>query len=923
MNRLSRKVFAILLCFVFIMGVIPASASSPSDSTFSEQQAPSVIKNQLPQLQTEGPDCRSLDIVFIIDQSGSMGGASPETVYNANDPDRQRKYTPEFVIDWLTDNALDTCPDAVHRIGIISFGSWVEKDLELSIINPSDVNQWKNIRDTLKKDIQLKAMKDTNPIGAFIEAYNMFDQYPPVEGVVPKRVIVFLTDGMPCFGDSCGAGLFDFVSYARVMKNYISGDISMIDSIKKYYLDLHTNGQIVQKPVNEGVLEGFPFDPTLLRLEQCLDENRNPKDRTVPPEAISACYSQYPVTDLMYQNSTYIYTMLLNYGTAWPKSLRDIYEDISVSHGGETFDIVENQKDIPLTFMNILSELSGVQVTRLTCDNFAVNPLVSQARMTFFKIDKETEIIISYTDANGVDYQLKTSDFSVDENELMTENKQLDGFDVQEHYAGINERFVVNDPYPGIWRIESDSCSGVEAIYETVDLDVSGGLNPVRIWNANEGYLLPDQALLPEFDQDPYFNEDKQYFVTYELRDNKGNIVPAIINPALGVQATATITTQEGASQYPMVWDEDLQKYRTETPILLPNPGDYAVAVSGFVPHKEMPYGPVKSQNISDVFQERMDLFNVTDLGFSVFEVMPISPISEVTSKTIHKGLFASKFKWPLEVNPIGVKVFFVDQESNRLPEETKIFTGDPNQAIIARWEQADACSESVYLVEDENQKGVFIGNLPPCTKEGTVDVIVEVPGEYDNHVRLLTKTDIKQITLQDNLFTSPTTYIVLLSLLLVAVFIKLISCIVNGRNPVSGVIKLVALGAEPIPYYLKGKACKKNQAVISRELVDTKDYSDLYRIEARSVPKVRAPKPAKSKPVMPDDDFAFNTFSTPLSMDDLQEDKMEVKLKLWLLSKQKPIQRFFPGRADVVINLQSGEQRQYSELSGCEIKYD
>src|SRR6266540_503680 len=62
-------------------------------------------------------NCYSLDVVFLIDQSGSMKG---------NDPSGLRKSAVDWVVDWLGDNVLSYCPAAIHRIAVVSWGDNTE-----------------------------------------------------------------------------------------------------------------------------------------------------------------------------------------------------------------------------------------------------------------------------------------------------------------------------------------------------------------------------------------------------------------------------------------------------------------------------------------------------------------------------------------------------------------------------------------------------------------------------------------------------------------------------------------------------------------------------------------------------------------------------------------------------------------------------
>lgn len=864
------------------------------------------VEQQSANSPATGESCNSLDVIFIVDQSGSMGG---EGSLLPNDPDGQRKYAVDWAIDWLTDNALDVCPDAVHRVSVISFGSAYEVDLTMAEINPNNTAEWTYIRENLKESVTLKNLGYTNPLGAFIKAKMLFDEYPPSGDIVPKRVIVYLTDGQP----DPESGSVRYLEYANLMRDWVNGDVKNVNDVQQFALYKHSNGNAVWEKLPNNILEGLPFDSTLLDLEMCLEEQRDTYGPNIPAENINACYEENPVTDESFQNSTYIYTMLLSYGSSWPQSIKNVFKDISESHGGISFDITDNKQDIPGRFLDIFTELSGVEVTRLACDNFAVNPFVSQARMTFFKINPDDETRIYYTDADGVDHVLTSN------------NLESEGFDVVEHLSGSNERFVINNPYPGIWRFDADTCNGIDAYYESVQIDVSGGLNPVRLWSDQQGYLLPDQQGFPEYDIDPFYNVDNPYYITYELSDIEGSVLEEIPNPSIVVDANAKVSLPDGTSEtYAMLWDEDLKKYRTEDPLVLPMPGEYHFSIKGTVPYREIPYGPVTTQSIDDVFTDTLELFDVEDLTFTVYEVLPIKVTGEVSNNTIHNDLFTNKFKWPLSLNPIEVFASFVDEKGNPLPSVSDIFD-DPENAVAAYWYQGDVTSEAVLLSPDPVLEGRLVGVLPACELDGDVDVVIAVQGDYKGQYRFTVKNETTQIKRRDMLLTNPVTCIVALVLLILTVVILIIRCIVNRRHPVNGILKLVAAGDAPDEFYLRGRFCSKNKAVLTKQLIPTQEYSDLYRIEAHSVPAEKVQKDGQEDTAYASANlFEVDSYqSNPYLAEDLNEAKNEVKIKLWLISTRKPIQKVFPGKADLEITLRTGEQRPYSDMAATEIKLD
>jgi hypothetical protein len=806
-------------------------------------------------------DCYSLDVVFIIDQSDSMGG---DAALLPNDPTGQRAYAPMWAIDWLTDNALDICPNSIHRIGVISFGSKANVDLELSEINPSNTEEWSYLRKNFKESISLQSLGQTDPKLAFEKAIDMLNNAAQTSDIPRKRVIVYMTDGMPCvekLGCTRGNNTMDFTRYALELEETIS--------------------------------EELPFDETLLKREKCIQQLYDIYEDEIPPEDYNQCLSDFPVDDTTYYESTYIYSMLLSYGEAWPKELKDIYTRISESHAGRSIDITEKRQDIPGTFLNILTRLSGVPVTRLTCGNFAVNPFVKQARMTFFKLSEDTSVKISYTDKEGGNHEI-------------VDGEHDGGFSVVEHYSeGANERYVLQFPYPGIWRIESDACDGIDAYYEPIQIDMASGLNPIRIFNEDEGYLLPELTLLPEYDREPYYNSDKPYYITYEMRDDEGNIIEDLTVPGLSVQGNVTVTTPEGKKiNYDLIWNQIEKKYFTEAPLQLPSEGEYQFSIYGEVPYKEVPYGPVYEQSLNDIYQSNKVLFNSEKMTFSAFKVIALTPKCQADNRTIHKNILSGG--WPLELNPVDVEMSF-STESVAIPYEEYPLFPDPENAISVYWQQGERVSEQYMLSPVESQNGLFTGQIPGIPVEGDVDLVFSIVGDYSDRYRFETKEVVHTISQSDGFWTTPTTYVVIMAITVVTLLIFIVICRINSRYPVTGKIQLVAQGMPPKEIYLSGKFCHKNKAVLKRELRDA-EYCDIWRMEVNSVPH--------KKQNAENEDSGFSTY-------DQEDQAVRVSVKLWLISKKKGFQSIFPGNPDVELELISkGSSERYSDEAGCQIEY-
>ncbi|MCU0485937.1 MAG: VWA domain-containing protein, partial [Anaerolineales bacterium] len=555
-----------------LSGLWLASAESPV------QAAASVRAASLGETDEAGA-CFSLDVVFIIDQSGSMDG-SPGVL--PNDPTEQRAYGPRWAIDWLTDNALDICPDAIHRVALISFGENAYLDLPLSNVDPNNSQEATRIRERLKENITPQDLGETNPTAAFKLAKDVLDDAAPIGESPRKRVIIYITDGHPCvraLGCTPPNSTMDFVEYARQMKLQVARD--------------------------------FPFDATLLQQESCLNEAIITYGVDfIPPEVSTQCLAEYRSEPESFKNSTYIWTILLKHGEAYSSRLRDQYVEMSESHAGEVVNLTANRGDIPDTFLKIMSRLAGVKAQRLSCGNFAVNPYLRQMRLVFFKVDADNVVSLSYVDAQNNTHQL--------------ENGIGDsGFVIAEHgQEGANERYVLDTPYPGIWHFDSDDCNGINAYYEPIEISVGGLQKPLELLapDGNSYYLDasygdPPQILVPKSVDPERISDSAKFNLQYTIRDTNGMTIsqagPVIFAINFDVQVTDPKGDQES---YEMEWLPDLQLFQSTSILKLPYQGEYQVSVTGTSVNREFPYGPIESRQASqEIYNSTRELFTYSD----------------------------------------------------------------------------------------------------------------------------------------------------------------------------------------------------------------------------------------------------------------------------------------------------------------------
>jgi len=165
----------------------------------------------LPKAEAQGAPAPSpytgVDIVFLVDQSGSMSGAYGQV---PSDPQGLRFQSMQFASRWLGDFAHSADPESIVRIAVVGFGD-PQRTTLLTWDNLSPVGenqtQWESHmarNNLLLSDSQFgpRHFGYTNFEGAFQIAQNLFDNAQPLPNNRRNlRVIMVITDGAPCAVD--------------------------------------------------------------------------------------------------------------------------------------------------------------------------------------------------------------------------------------------------------------------------------------------------------------------------------------------------------------------------------------------------------------------------------------------------------------------------------------------------------------------------------------------------------------------------------------------------------------------------------------------------------------------------------------------------------------------------------------------------
>ncbi len=295
--------------------------------------------------ELEPNPCVGSDIVLLIDQSGSM---------DSNDPEEQRIAAAKEVVRQLGTNRLYLCPTAIHRVAVISFGDdsqpndGVEVDLPFVEIKPTNLNTWKNDREQLTQQIQVRSLGATDFATAFARAKQEFGELTPLNGLPRTKSIFLLTDGGPCVTEK----------------------------------GCHTTGST------------FEIDPYLRNLQSQINHD-------FPFDSKNGYF--FWVIAMHDQGRDY-----LNLDRVNGRPLRDYWKALAQARGGDLIELTKNREDIPVTFYEILKKVTGTgTVENLPCGPNYIEPYVERVLFTIFKSRADIKVTLQYHSSDGTTISLK------------------------------------------------------------------------------------------------------------------------------------------------------------------------------------------------------------------------------------------------------------------------------------------------------------------------------------------------------------------------------------------------------------------------------------------------------------------------------------------------------------------------------------
>lgn len=728
----SFRLIAILFLLLMPMQSVLANASVPAPAFNEEEPTPS------------GAICYGLDIVFLIDQSSSMSGGAGNP---ANDPQQNRINAPRYALDWLANNRLGLCNQAIHRIGVVSFGgaARVDVDLALTEIRPERQIDWSNQQSDLEGNIQPDDLGATDPMRAFQLADAMLDGAPPLGNELRKRAIILLTDGQPCVsGVGCSFDATDPINtiYLANLVNFVHENLTFEDSLRD------------QDAAFQAALEQYS------------------KFEDIPQAQLDSIFEQYPVTAPEMFASTYLYIVAMNSSTPYLTIVGKSFGDLSNEYGGQLIDLPNNLNAVPRVFNEILSSLAGVTPTLLGCGNLAVDPYLSGATLDIFKIADGLEVNILHNGKSLSRGQGDLAYFGVNE--------------YGEHGAVEHYRFV--QPPAGLWQIDAANCDGIEASYIQFSADVAQTKPDRMIPNHN----VPGKT----------FDENHPFFLEYQIQDKELE-KPLNLNPDYPLDLKAIVTAPDGTkTEITMGFVADgkwVSGRKVEnpdgtsvasvegSPIPVNQLGKYSVEVIGMAPCVVDPNIPDRCPEADfEVLRDNQGTYTTGDV--EPFQLAVLEPVDQ-GNIPLHTGVMQG-----LKNAPINITVQLQDRDGNPTSYDTYI-TGDVESAIqVTLSANGEVQPVTGITVDTEDPTRLHLVTELPAYQEENILMVDINPDGYDFNKYIPSGLPVVvKFTRADPWYSNVIFWRVARIILLVLLAILLAIFIYNRMNPVRGSLKFTS----------------------------------------------------------------------------------------------------------------------------------
>lgn len=185
--------------------------------------------------QAQTPVCQELEIVIIVDQSGSMPGSEDHPT--PNDPNGLRFFAPLRVVRWMGQDfvganalRLPSRPVITYHMALVDFGDTARVRLPWTTISPATEQDWQNQAQQIATAIApfTGDLGNTNMVAALQAASNLFQQRATPSNNCPRRAIFMLSDGMPYVKPPDETQHFSVTEHMRQVQSLIQGELKQL-----------------------------------------------------------------------------------------------------------------------------------------------------------------------------------------------------------------------------------------------------------------------------------------------------------------------------------------------------------------------------------------------------------------------------------------------------------------------------------------------------------------------------------------------------------------------------------------------------------------------------------------------------------------------------------------------------------------------
>ncbi|MFZ2359377.1 MAG: VWA domain-containing protein [Anaerolineae bacterium] len=534
------------------------------------------------------PQCVGVDLVVLIDESGSM---------LTNDPAHLRISAARNAIGSLGDNALYFCPGVQHRIAVVGF--WDERDgrpdtlpyIETVTLSPTldgdGLLQWRAERQSLYDVLPERTDSPgaTDYLSAFQTANEILQRWQsdPLDGdgVPRRRGVILVADGGPCVYDlGCD-----------IDSNTMNTDAYMRDLAR--YLD--PNGA------------NFPWRG---------EDN---------PDSVRIWFVGFRDTTA---SAAYDY---LDPASSVGSVVVPVWRQITQNHGG-TFEVLEagaaggntRNNDVAVRVSNILEVLSEKPAIRVNCDEpFYVDPYTDRLNVQILKIGaeqgKEPEEVNVTLQYSGPLAQASLLRGEVIQGQATIEDYVADG---------PNERYVIANVQPGAWSllVTNGICRR--------DVDVR--ILPLEA----RGRIVSPLATeaIPQFEIAPYSDPVNPARLNYILETNPPSgqddqqigVQPLSIIPEFPLTVTGTVKGPKGDVTSLEMSRQPDGSWQSIDPIPVPLAGQYTWEITAVA--------PTGSQTGTVAIRTDSGDFTVTPVDRFSFQLLSPQPGDQLPLNSVGQG---------------------------------------------------------------------------------------------------------------------------------------------------------------------------------------------------------------------------------------------------------------------------------------------